>query len=213
VTPRLAALQAESSKGDEVWAQRSHPRQEAARMGDHSFGARGSIDSRSCSRVDSVAEVDRRRVAPRGRERRARGIDDGSSFPTREQRKTKARRKPTLRWLSREIGGGSPQKLEFRESGSKGAHVDGRRSGPKKPVTLTRERGKGFWFLVSRPGFRTTRGATGSVRGIHRQPCTRLKTPWQGSAARSGARYPHQTEETVCDGTEARWCAVKRAST
>jgi len=45
----------------------SHPPQDAALVGDHGLGRRGSDDARSCSRiVASVAEVDERRAAHRG---------------------------------------------------------------------------------------------------------------------------------------------------
>jgi len=75
---------------------------------------------RSCSWIESVAEVDRRRVAPRDLGRRAQGTDGGSSFPMREHRGSERAPEAEPRWLSREIGGGFPQNIEPCESRPRG---------------------------------------------------------------------------------------------
>jgi hypothetical protein len=57
----------------------------AVPVGDCWQGSAEFGDSWLCSRIVSIAEVDKRRVAPRARGRRVRGADDGSSPPTRER--------------------------------------------------------------------------------------------------------------------------------
>lgn len=60
-----------------------------------------------------------------------------------------------------------------RESELRGHDVDGRRSGPGRSSLLTEQRRKRSWFLarVSSTPRGDRRGATGSVRGVHCQPC------------------------------------------
>jgi hypothetical protein len=68
-----------------VAIERSGPWKSAASAGDCWRGSAEFGDSWLCSRTVSIAEVDKRRVALRARERRVRGTDDGSSPPTRER--------------------------------------------------------------------------------------------------------------------------------
>jgi hypothetical protein len=163
---------------------------------DQKLGGRATVLSvrgvrsvrRSCSWIDSVAEVDRRRAAPRGRERRARGNDGGSSFPVREHRGCEKAPEADSRRLSRADRWRVPTPNRNPRKRVEGTPVDGRRSGLGKPIVLTHGRWKESWLPVSRSGFRTTRGATWSVRGALRQPCRGRKRRGNGSAARSGAR-------------------------
>lgn len=59
-----------------------------------------------------------------------------------------------------------------RESGLREHDVDGRRSGPGKSSFLTGRGRQRSWFLERGSRYlENSRGATGSVRGVHYQPC------------------------------------------
>jgi len=163
---------------------------------------RGSGGPWSCSRITSIAEVDRRRVAhlrPEDEESSDQSSDenDGSSSSARERGEVKERRKPDRRWQSREIGGGLPQTRSAARAGrfgNSGASVDRRRSGSGKSSSLTRGRRKRSWFLG---GVRIydpcARGARQGASEVVRLPCAWPKTPGQGGAAERRRPAPSLT--------------------
>lgn len=126
-------------------------------VGDYLCGARGSGDS--CS----VVLADRKRlqkstsgarpIAPTGEEPADTSVGLAAQCESTGQRKNAGSRisvaKPRDRWRALK-----PNTNGFRESGfrSRRALVEGRRFGPWKPFSLTRGRGKRFWFFEMRPG-------------------------------------------------------------
>lgn len=127
-------------------------------VGDYLCGARGSGDS--CS----VVLADRKRlqkstsgarpIAPTGEEPADTSVGLAVQCESTGQRKNAGSRisvaKPRDRWRALK-----PNTNGFRESGfrSRRALVEERRFGPWKPFSLTRGRGKRFWFSEMRPGY------------------------------------------------------------
>jgi hypothetical protein len=128
-------------------------------VGDCLCGARGSGDSYSVVLADRIrlqkSTSGGRPIAPAGEE--PADHVEGSSCPMREHPGSEKTPEAGSRWQSRGIGGGLSYQTRtgYRESGfrSRRALVDERRSGPWKPFSLTRGRGKRFWFSEKRPGF------------------------------------------------------------
>lgn len=166
-------------------------------MGDHRCGARGSnvplsvlvvrfdCRSRQAARGPSCPRAKSLRITRLGLASRCESMTSGEQAPEAE-----------FRWLSREIGGGLPTYREaFAKAAAPREHiVGGRCSGPGKPSSFDGVTVEAV--LVPRKEARVTecsRGTTGSVRGIHCQPCTRSTKPWHGSTARSGARPSSET--------------------
>ena len=108
-----------------------------------------------------------------------------------------------------------PNTNGFRESGprSRRALVDERRSGPWKPFSLTRGRGKRFWFSEKRPGSPGTRGARqGASEASVANPAHGRKSLSSGSIARSDARRSSEMNERCEQRSRSSVGAVKRAS-
>lgn len=96
-----------------------------------------------------------------------------------------------------------------------GALVDGRRLGSGKPSSLNAMAVEAI--LVPREEARVSgysRGATGGVRGVRRQPCPRSKTPWQWEHRPERCSALLRNERTGCERRgRSSMGAVKRAST
>lgn len=127
-------------------------------MGDCLCGARGSGDSYSVVLADRIrlqkSTSGARPIAPAGEEPAETSVGLAVQCESIGQRRSAGSRisvaKPGDRWRALK-----PNTNGFRESGfrSRRALVDERRSGPWKPFSLTRGRGKRFWFSEKRPGF------------------------------------------------------------
>lgn len=127
-------------------------------MGDCLCGARGSGDSCSVVLADRIrlqkSTSGARPIAPAGEEPAETSVGLAVQCESIGQRSNAGSRisvaKPGDRWRALK-----PNTNGFRESGfrSRRALVDERRSGPWKPFSLTRGRGKRFWFSEKRPGF------------------------------------------------------------
>jgi hypothetical protein len=127
-------------------------------VGDCLCGARGSGDSYSVVLADRIrlqkSTSGARPIAPAGEEPAETSVGLAVQCESIGQRRNAGSRisvaKPGDRWRALK-----PNTNGFRESGfrSRRALVDERRSGPWKPFSLTRGRGKRFWFSEKRPGF------------------------------------------------------------
>jgi len=121
----------------------------------------------------------------------------------------KERRKPDRRWQSREIGGGFPQTGASAKAAllsRRWTLVEERRSGPGKPLSLTRGRRKRPWFLEASRISGRLRGATGGVRG--RSPTLQLGRKRRARGAPPKRRCSllagrKARENVVCVTTEA----------
>jgi hypothetical protein len=122
----------------------------AATMGDRGRGHAGCRRSGLCSRVVSIAEVDRRRVAPSRPATKSHRITRAGLAPLRESAgRVKERRKPDRRWQNREIGGGPPPNQNRCESGILGGTCRGNALLAGKVVLFDEGRRKRFWCLAS----------------------------------------------------------------
>jgi len=107
------------------------------------------------------------------------------------EREAKERRKPSRRWQSREIGGGSSSvnALTACASTSMKTFVDGRRPGPGKLRALTCTVWQRSWPLASCPSFERRGALRGVTEGVRdRLPALR-----------------------VVENAAARWCCLRAA--
>ena len=105
-------------------------------------------------------------------------------------RGVKTRRKPARGGEAVGTVAGAPPRKR-----SKGALVDGRRSGSGKPLALTRGRQKRSRRSVEARR-RAEAGRGMGRQRLHRRLCSRPRKPWQGSAACArGSSPPQETKE------------------
>jgi hypothetical protein len=111
--------------------------------GDCAHGERVWAVSWSCSRIVTIADLDRRRATRKVMEAKAPG--SVPSHSTRERWVVKTLRKPAPRWQNRGHGGesGRKRKADLQTPGGR------RRSGPNKPCSLTRTGGNGPSVLMT----------------------------------------------------------------
>ena len=137
--------------------------------------------------------------------------DVGSSQFARELEVANERRKPDRRRQSREIGGGSPNRRNTRKRSCRRHSVDGRRSGPGKPWSLTRRRWQRSW-LLAKLGFPSGAGRDRErQRSIVSSACGRKHRG--GEAPPSGGRPvlpPNGEGGAVPIGPKLESRAVKR---
>jgi hypothetical protein len=157
-------------------------------------------DSWLCSRVVSIAEVDKRRVAPRARGRRVRGADDGSSPPTRER---SGRRKS----VGSRIDGGKAarsvagsRKSEQPRKRCPWEHLSRKGAlGWESRPSLTRGAVEAALVLRGTPGFRMASGHDRERQRSSANTEARPTTPGQCGAAHGRPPALRQSRDERCD--------------
>jgi len=201
---------------------------EAAPAGDRGCGAAELGRSWSCSRIATVAEVDRRRAAPLATCEERVDHEQGSSLAARERCPGERTPEAGSSWQSGENGGGLPiYRVGKRESASRHLGLESVQALSTEHLSmegvsdretrspLTRGRGKRSWSPKAR-GQPRVGGTTGDVRGHSRSTTGEENAPMGRPPARAARRHA-ALKGYGADHRVARsrsWiCAVKRRPT